>query len=260
MKWFRYHVGTLNSRKVQSLPAELFKHWVNLLCVGSDHDGALPPVPDLAFALRLSEAEVSGIVEDLVSREFVDRTEHGLMLHDWAEHQYKTSTERTRAFRERSRNKSGTTGKREGNAPRAEQIQKQSRTNTENLPTPLVMEIPRISQGIASAPLSPGEDEFISKYPRKEKEQLARTAYRNQIRSPNEHSALMAGLDRWLGSDQWRRSLDGDDGARFVPTPDRFLAEERYLEHPAPYRPRSSSKTDGIDQGLMAFAQRKKTS
>lgn len=67
MKWFRLYSSVLNDPKVQQLSPELFKHWINILCVASEHEprGHLPPLKDLAFALRLKPVRCRKIVESL---------------------------------------------------------------------------------------------------------------------------------------------------------------------------------------------------
>jgi hypothetical protein len=39
MKWLRLYSDVVSDPKVQRLPGEKFKAWVNLLCVASQHDG-----------------------------------------------------------------------------------------------------------------------------------------------------------------------------------------------------------------------------
>lgn len=63
MTWFRYHADVLNNKRVQKLPAELFKFWVNLQCILTIEDapasGKIPPVEDCAYFLRLSVQETT---------------------------------------------------------------------------------------------------------------------------------------------------------------------------------------------------------
>ena len=42
-RWFRLYVGVVHDPKVQALPPRLFKFWINLLCITSEHDGVIPP-------------------------------------------------------------------------------------------------------------------------------------------------------------------------------------------------------------------------
>lgn len=116
MQWFRFYSRTLNSPKVQKLPAETFKFWVNALCVASEHEGNLPDVVDLAFFLRLDEAAVLAFMQELIRVGLLEHTENGYRPHDWDEHQYvsDTSTSRVRKHREKKK-KPGNTGDTERN-------------------------------------------------------------------------------------------------------------------------------------------------
>jgi hypothetical protein len=62
MQWFRYYVEALNDPKVQRLAPDLFRTWVNLLCIAREHDGNLPVIGELAFKLRMDEEEASRAV------------------------------------------------------------------------------------------------------------------------------------------------------------------------------------------------------
>lgn len=74
-------------------------------------------------------------------------------------------------------------------------------------------------------------NDFLKKYPRQEKLDECCRCYISVIDSPEKHAQLMAGLERWLASDQWNR-----DGGRFVPTPSRFIMQKLYIDNPAPAR------------------------
>jgi len=78
--------------------------------------------------------------------------------------------------------------------------------------------------------------EYLEVYPKKTKQDPASRAYVSQIAGvTGEHAKLMAGLERHLVCDQWVRSLQ-KDGGRYVPDPDTFIVERRYLDQPPPYR------------------------
>jgi hypothetical protein len=102
MEWFRYYTRTLDCRKVQSLPDALFKVWSNLLCLSSVHGGSLPPLPEVAFRLRITEAEADRFTRELEAANLLDRNVSGsLSMHDWNEHQYVSDdvTKRVRKHR-----------------------------------------------------------------------------------------------------------------------------------------------------------------
>lgn len=107
-RWFRYYDGALDDPKVQSLPADMFKMWVNLLCIASRHDGKLP-VSDLPFMLRTDEKRVAVALKELTSRGLIDDDGNGPEPHNWSGRQHKSdvSNERVKRHRERSRNGDG---------------------------------------------------------------------------------------------------------------------------------------------------------
>ncbi len=107
--WLRLWVGITNSRKIQSLPDNLFRWWINLLCLSKEHNGLLPVASDIAWELRTSEVKVNQAISALMERGLVDAVEFGFAMHDWNEWQFTSdvSTERTRRFKERSRERQG---------------------------------------------------------------------------------------------------------------------------------------------------------
>ena len=100
--WFRFYVRTLNNLKVQRLPGETFKGWVNLLCLAEERDGALPSIEDIAFRTRVSRGEATELIQALKMEKLID---HDNTMHDWDEMQRKSdsSTERVRLHRERQK-------------------------------------------------------------------------------------------------------------------------------------------------------------
>jgi len=104
MKWLRYWVDTLDKKKIQSLPSVLFKAWVNLLCVARENSGALPPVSGVSFRLRCSEAKAQEWIDELMSRELIDRNASGsLQMHDWKQHQYSSDDSYSRVLKHREK-------------------------------------------------------------------------------------------------------------------------------------------------------------
>jgi hypothetical protein len=105
-RWFRFHAAALDNPKIQKLKPDLFKAWVNMLCVAAKRGGTIPPVDDLAFLLRVDEDRAEAIVAELVERRLLEQTDDGYRPHDWSQHQYEsdTSTGRVQRYRERQRN------------------------------------------------------------------------------------------------------------------------------------------------------------
>jgi len=129
-QWLRLYTSVLDDPKVQRLPAEQFKAWVNILCLAKENDGLLPDVGDIAFRLRMLEADAQSLVDKLLSCGLLDVTENGLMPHAWNERQFQSdsSTPRVKRHRERFGNVSPP---KMYTVPVTPQIQIQSREETE---------------------------------------------------------------------------------------------------------------------------------
>jgi hypothetical protein len=130
LQWFRFYADALNDPKVQRLSGPTFKNWVNCLCLAAKGGGVLPAMPDIAFALRMSEPDAMSTVAELQTAGLLDQTGAGLVPHNWAKRQYQsdTSAERTRRYRERKRHGDVTVTPPEQNRADSEQNIPESRT------------------------------------------------------------------------------------------------------------------------------------
>lgn len=101
-RWFRFYTGVVDDPKAQMLSPEMFKHWVNVLCIAAQHDGELPPIAVTAFTLRMTEAKAAGILAKLHHLDLLDKTEASFKPHNWDGRQYKTDeTDNTNAARQK---------------------------------------------------------------------------------------------------------------------------------------------------------------
>ena len=107
-RWFRFYSEVLDDPKVQRLDGETFKMWVNILCLTAKNDGHLPPVADMAFALRIAPNVCETVVERLLNGGLIDRVNGGAngwhyAPHGWEKRQYKSdsSNERVKRYRQR---------------------------------------------------------------------------------------------------------------------------------------------------------------
>ena len=109
-RWFRFYDEVLDDPKAQRLEPELFKVWVNLLCLASRNNGQLPKVDDIAFALRSSVTVTERNVTALTEAGLFDEIDGVLKPHNWGGRQYKSDSEdttnalRQKRFREKHRN------------------------------------------------------------------------------------------------------------------------------------------------------------
>jgi hypothetical protein len=95
-QWFRFYNDALNDAKVQRLGADIFRAWVNLLCLASKSDGEIKSVADAAFALRLNEQRAAAIVAELDLAGLLDRVEGGYYApHNWNGRQFKSDSSKS---------------------------------------------------------------------------------------------------------------------------------------------------------------------
>lgn len=106
MRWFRFYDDAVNDPKLIKLSDGTFRAWVNLLCVASKNQGALPAIDDIAIILRVKIARAAATIAELVSAGLLDKTATGFKPHNWDGRQYKSdvSTNRVKRFRNGERN------------------------------------------------------------------------------------------------------------------------------------------------------------
>ena len=109
-RWFRFYNDAVNDPKVQRLSGELFKAWVNILCLASKNGGHVPTLADLSFILRVPEDRALAHIEALSAEGLLDKVEGQYEPHNWSGRQFisdhadSTNAERQRRFRDRKRN------------------------------------------------------------------------------------------------------------------------------------------------------------
>ncbi len=103
MKWFRMYDEVLDDPKVQRLRPELFKVWINLLCLANRQKerGTLPRPDDIAFSLRMDRDAAHRVIGELEDVGLVGENEWGLWIHNWDERQYHSDTPEAAAERKR---------------------------------------------------------------------------------------------------------------------------------------------------------------
>ncbi len=110
MRWFRFYPEALNDPKVQQLPAALFRQWINVLCIAAERDGddwgSLPPMTQLAYQLRKSEAATATLVDRLSAAGLLDHNDGIYSPHNWAKRQFRSDdvNARVKKHRQRPRN------------------------------------------------------------------------------------------------------------------------------------------------------------
>jgi hypothetical protein len=113
-RWFRCFDDLVDDPKVQQLPAEQFKGLINLWCLASKNDGALPPVADIAFKLRIKAEKVGKLLGALRLAGLLEDEDGVTRPHNWNARQYKsdvtdpTAPLRQKAYRNRLKNRNAT--------------------------------------------------------------------------------------------------------------------------------------------------------
>lgn len=100
-RWFRFYDRALDDPKVQRLPPDVFKGWVNLLCLANRNDGCLPALADIAFSLRISEREAESLVSTLMIAGLLDDDGDVTKPHNWSELQFLSDRDPTNAERQK---------------------------------------------------------------------------------------------------------------------------------------------------------------
>ena len=237
MSWFRFHDDAMNDPKVQNLPPELFRTWVNLLCVASKNSlstgGELNfNVFDLSFMLRMSRTRMAVQLQHLVDAGLLDKTENGWKPHNWSKWQFKSdsSTQRSQRCRERKRNVAAT-------SPDTDTDQS---TDTDT-------EIATLRVADARKRLQADFDLWYETYPRKKARPDALTKYKT-ARKKADAATLLAGAERERRQHEERNEIE------FVPHPATWLHQERWLdveEKPSKPKDKEQRKIDEIMKGVL---------
>lgn len=223
-RWFRFYDDALDHPKVQRLPADLFKFWVNLLCLASRNNGRIPPVEDVAFSLRVSEKVAGQNVDALIAAGLIDLDADDVPIpHNWDVRQFKSdvSTERVKRFRKRQETVSET-------PPDTEQIQRQ-KTHT------------------AQSAASDGFEDAWNAYPKREgpnPKKPAALAFGRALKRGGTPEGILAAVKclaqehpsptrfvpqmvTWLNQDRWETSATGPPagGVFRFPTAEEVIAE-----------------------------------
>ena len=124
--WFRMYSEVLHDPKIQTLSPTDFKHWVNLLCLGSESEprGSLPADTGVAFALRITPYKASQLLCQFHERGLIDIEDGCYLIHGWNKRQFASDdvTTRVERFRKKSNVASNDIETLHETPPEAEQI------------------------------------------------------------------------------------------------------------------------------------------
>lgn len=104
-RWFRFYDSVLEDPKVQRMDPVMFKAWVNIMCLASRGEGILPPISDIAFALRISDEQAETVVRVLLTIGLIDDDGEHMKPHNWHNRQFldRTNSQRQQRFRDKKR-------------------------------------------------------------------------------------------------------------------------------------------------------------
>lgn len=235
LPWFRVYVQLFSNPKVGTAVAKhgecLGWRLVGLWALASASAGYLPSdINYIAFWLRISADEATLTIDRLKSERLIDETDRGLKIHDWDTWQFTSDSSTARVWAHRDNKKRS--GRESETLP--ETFHETEVQRSSNGPNRTDTKQSREEHTLARDVTSIGLHQFLAAYPKKTKRDAAARAYISIVDSREDHESLMAGLNRWIESDQWKRSIDSD-GGRFIPDPDKFIMERRWLDEPEPY-------------------------
>lgn len=104
--WFRFYDDAVNDPKIIELPDDLYRAWVNVLCVAAKNDGVLPAMKHVAVVLRVKPGKAAALITRLVAAGLVDNHNGVFAPHNWQGRQFKSddSGPRVKKHRDKLRN------------------------------------------------------------------------------------------------------------------------------------------------------------
>lgn len=107
--WFRFYDDAVNDPKIIEIADDLFRAWVNVLCIAAKNDGVLPEMKHVAVVLRVKPTKAAALVTRLVAAGLVDNYNGVFAPHNWQGRQFKSddSGPRVKKHREKLRNAKG---------------------------------------------------------------------------------------------------------------------------------------------------------
>ena len=216
-RWFRVYDDVLDDPKVQRLQPELFKAWINVLCLASKNDGALPPIEDCAFGLRMTAGGARETLDALAHAGLIDIEVDKSKPHNWDKRQFQSdrSTPRVQRFRHARRNVSSTVSE---TPPETE-----TETETEK----------KEKRARARASF----DRFWSVWPNKVQKLYAEKCF---AKVADQIDAIVDGVERYI------RDKPPD---RPWLNPSTFLNQQRWKDRPAPTGGKSNGKGSIVEAG-----------
>ena len=222
MNWFRFYHEALNDPKVQRLPGDVFKAWVNLLCLSSQQPerGSLPTVEDCAFALRCDVVAMADVMQQLANVGLLEREPGGYAIHNWDGRQRSSDdvTKRVQKHRAKASEDETLQGNEDETLPkRFSNALDKSREETEKSAN-----APARANGVV---YPPGFIRFWNAYPRKVSKDDAFKAWKQLRPMPSDLDEMVRAIAQQKQSDEWR-----EEGGRYIPHPGKWLRAGRWKD------------------------------
>jgi hypothetical protein len=104
VNWFRFYDEVVEDPKVQQLPPEVFKAWVNLMCLAAKNSlkrGDLPDLASISYQIHMRRDKTQTTINILLKAGLLERVDGVLRIHNWNKRQYQSdsSTPRVKRFR-----------------------------------------------------------------------------------------------------------------------------------------------------------------
>lgn len=223
MQWFRLYDDLLDDPKAQQLKPELFKHWINLLCLANKGTprGTLPGMKDIAFRLRVSALKADEIIDQFLMMGLLDYENETLQPHNWDRRQRASDdvAERVRKHRSNVTEPLPVTPSKLSGATDTDTDTEQNQK--ENTPQP--------PKGERVRPIKPldltGFEEFYEIFPRHVGRDPAEKAWAKL--SPEERTAAIAAIREQI---TWPTFTDVPPDK--IPHPTTWLNQGRWKDEP----------------------------
>lgn len=242
--WFRLYTDVLDDPKVQKLSPELFRHWINSLCLASRNNGVLPDIGAISFAYRLPIAPTIAILNDLLIAGLIEKCKGGpngffYRPHNWDSRQFKSdsSTERVRKFRNVSETLHET---------------HQNRTEQNRAEGEEISPSPVDSKNGSGGTYSEDFLQFWQAYPKRVGKGEAFKAWK-RVGHEVQITVVLVAVQAQADTDQWRRN-----NGQFIPNPATWLNQRRWEDSTEPLRTREPHKHTALckEYGFCPEAKR----
>ena len=252
MKWFRFYHDALDDPKVQRLPGDLYKFWVNMLCLASrsDERGLIQmSVEEIAFDVRLDDETAASLMAELIQRDLIDETCEGFQIHNWNARQFKSDNVSERVSKHRERQKMQDETLQETLHVTPDETLKPS-VNTDS-------QINRDTEGInppnpprkksKGKTLSPEQlarfERWYSEWPRKVNRAKAEEKWAEIDPDDELTEVMVAKTQEWASSPEWTK-----DGGQYIPHPATWLHNKRWTDG-SPSKPTDDQSWEIISGG-----------